>query len=436
MVGKRSKIILVVDDERSQRELLGSFLTQLGYETVEAASGEAALDQIRQQSPDMVLLDVRLPGINGIQTLQQIRLLQEEMPVLLITAHADLRQAVSALKSGADDYLAKPIDLQELQAAISDALGATEDPASREQLALPELPKGFVYDSPTLRGLLQTVAVVAPSTAPVLITGESGTGKERIAELVHRWSPRANRELNVTNCGGLPDSLIESELFGHTKGAFTGASQARDGVFRNADGGTLFLDEIGELPLHLQPKLLRALETGEIRAVGSDHSMHVDVRLIAATHANLEQAVQDGTFREDLYLPHQRDRTTCSTAARASRGYLATIAGLYQRFRRRTGPPLAASQPVSAQLCLAGQCARVAQRHAACLPALSRRRDYAGTSASEDGCSDRQVSQTGCRSHATRPGRAGNNPRHASGMRGKPNASGQKTRDQSPGLVV
>ena len=296
-----SKTILVVDDEASQRELLSGFLTRLGFQPRETETAEQALDAIRQQRPDMVLLDVRLPGMNGIEALREIRDIDSQLPVLLITAHADLRQAVAAVKSGADDYMAKPVDLQELRTAILDALGGSHDDSSRGNVALPELPEGFVCVSRVLCDLLQTVAVVAPSAAPVLITGESGTGKERIAELIHRWSPRAARPLVTANCGGLPETLIESELFGHTKGAFTGASQARDGVFRAADGGTLLLDEIGELPLHLQPKLLRVLEAGEIRAVGSDQCATVDVRLIAATHTNLEQAIQEGRFREDLY---------------------------------------------------------------------------------------------------------------------------------------
>jgi DNA-binding NtrC family response regulator len=249
----------------------------------------------------MVLLDVRLPGMSGIEALREIRARDAELPVLLITAHADIRQAVSAVKSGADDYLAKPVDLQELHTAIADVLGTSDEQTTSTKLALPDLPEGFICVSPALRDLLQTVAVVAPSKAPVLITGESGTGKERIAELIHRWSPRGERLLVTANCGGLPESLIESELFGHTKGAFTGAAQSREGVFRVADRGTLFLDEIGELPLHLQPKLLRVLESGEIRAVGSDESSRVDVRLIAATHADLERAVEAGQFREDLY---------------------------------------------------------------------------------------------------------------------------------------
>ncbi|NLY01407.1 MAG: sigma-54-dependent Fis family transcriptional regulator [Rhodopirellula sp.] len=292
--------ILIVDDEAAQRKLLGSFLTSRGFAVEEADSGEAALKSIRQSPPAMVLLDVRLPGISGIETLAEIREFAGDLPVLLITAHADLRQAVAAVKRGADDYLAKPIDLEELEAAISDTLGAPEQKEEGVATAL-DLPPGFVCESAGMRRVVQTVAVVAPSEAPILILGESGVGKEVVAQLIHQWSPRRDGPLVAANCAGLPESLIESELFGHTKGAYTGATQPRQGFFRAADGGTLFLDEIGELPLHLQPKLLRALESGQVTPVGSDSPIRVETRLIAATNCDLSEAVAQGRFRDDLY---------------------------------------------------------------------------------------------------------------------------------------
>jgi DNA-binding NtrC family response regulator len=292
--------ILVVDDEPPQRELLGGFVKALGYQVCEAASGEEALATIEKRPPDMVLLDVRLPGINGIETLAKIRETDEELPVLLITAFADLRQAVTAMKGGADDYLAKPVDLDELEAAISDSLGGGQ--RSRAESVRPAaLPDGFVCDSLAMRRLVDTVAVVAPSNAPVLITGESGTGKEVVARLIHAWSPRGDGPMLAANCASLPETLIESELFGHTKGAFTGATEARQGLFRSASGGTLLLDEIGELPLHLQPKLLRALETGQITSVGSDAPVVVDTRLVAASNRDLDKEVAAGRFRDDLF---------------------------------------------------------------------------------------------------------------------------------------
>ncbi|NQU24682.1 MAG: sigma-54-dependent Fis family transcriptional regulator, partial [Candidatus Nealsonbacteria bacterium] len=300
------RTILVVDDEPAQRSLLGGFVDSLGFTATEAASAEDALAAIRRSPPDMVLLDVRLPGMSGIEALAEIRKMAGDLPVLLITAHAELRQAVDAVKSGADDYLAKPVDLDELEAAISDAIGLGHLPeatgqAGARQKAIPDLPEGFVCESPAMRHVVQTVAVVAPSNAPVLVTGESGTGKEVVVQLIHQWGPRPDGPFVAANCAGLPESLIESELFGHTKGAFTGASDARQGFFRAASGGTLFLDEIGELPMHLQPKLLRALESGQITPVGGDAPIAVETRLVAATNRNLEEAIGQGLFRDDLY---------------------------------------------------------------------------------------------------------------------------------------
>jgi DNA-binding NtrC family response regulator len=293
------RTILVVDDEAAQRRLLGGFVESLGFRAQEASSAEEALEAIRGRSPDMVLLDVRLPGVSGIEALAEIRKIADKLPVLLITAYADLRQAVAAVKSGADDYLAKPVDLEELETAISDAIGPAKTAPGDKPL--PELPSWLICKSRAMRRVLETAAVVAPSNAPVLILGESGTGKEVVAQMIHQWSPRAQGPLVTANCAGLPESLIESELFGHTKGAFTGASQTRQGFFRAAHGGTLFLDEIGELPLHLQPKLLRALESGQITPVGSDAPIQVDTRLVAATNRDLSKEVLEGRFRDDLY---------------------------------------------------------------------------------------------------------------------------------------
>ncbi len=293
--------ILIVDDEPRQRELLSGFVESLGCDAVVAESGETALQRLESQSIDMVLLDVRLPGISGLEVLEKIRSGDTALPVLLLTAYADLRQAVAAMKSGADDYLAKPVDLEELRIAICDALGASSSPSQESAVAHPPLPEGIVFKSPATRRLLDQLAVIAPSNAPVLVRGETGTGKEVVARLIHAWSSRRDGPLVATNCASLPDALVESELFGHTKGAFTGAVDTRQGVFRAADGGTLFLDEIGELPLTLQPKLLRALETGQITPVGSDTLVSVDTRLVVATHRNLEDEIREKRFREDLY---------------------------------------------------------------------------------------------------------------------------------------
>ncbi len=299
---KKQYTILVVDDDPAQRQLLGGFVASLGLAVREAASGEDALESIERGCPDMVLLDVRLPGISGVDVLVETRKRHPALRVLLITAHADLRQAVAALKSGADDYLAKPIDLDELRTAIFDALGLAQNAGTPAAAAeVPPLPDGFICHSAAMRRVVETVAAVAPSGAPVLVSGESGAGKEVVVQLIHHWSPRAAGPFIAANCAGLPEALIESELFGHTKGAFTGADSQRRGFFRAADGGTLFLDEIGELPLSLQPKLLRALEAGQITPVGSDTPVQVDTRLVAATNRDLGEAVERGVFRDDLY---------------------------------------------------------------------------------------------------------------------------------------
>ncbi|NMC20366.1 MAG: sigma-54-dependent Fis family transcriptional regulator [Thermogutta sp.] len=297
---RHGRTVLVVDDEPSQRQLFAESVRQLGFAVIEAGSGEEAVEIASRRSPDLVLLDVRLPGISGLEALRRIREGTPDLPVLLITAYADVRDAVAALKSGACDYLTKPVDLEELKTAILDQLGESHDKASGVA-ELPPLPPDIVFADPAFRRVLETSALVAPTEAPVLILGPSGSGKDVIARLICRWSRRAEGPFVAANCAGLPETLIESELFGHVKGAFTGAQTDRKGYFRAAHGGTLFLDEIGELPLHLQAKLLRVLENGEITPVGSDQMVRVDFRLIAATHRDLTEAVAEGRFREDLF---------------------------------------------------------------------------------------------------------------------------------------
>ena len=293
--------LMVVDDEQSQRELIGGFLRSQGLHVLEADSAESMLNMIQQSVPDMILLDVRLPKMSGIDALPEIRKLTASTPVMLITAYADVRQAVEAVKRGADDYLSKPIDLEELKVAVFDALAIGENEQDQDKPKLPELPDDFVFESRAMRQLVETIAVVAPSDASILIQGPSGAGKEWIAQLIHRWSHRADHPLVTANCAGLSATLVESELFGHVKGAFTGASENRNGLFRTANGGTLFLDEIGEMPLEMQPKLLRSLESKQVTPVGADRSVEVDTRLIAATNRNLIDEIAEGRFREDLF---------------------------------------------------------------------------------------------------------------------------------------
>ncbi len=289
--------IAVVDDDPAQRALLENALARAGYSCILCEDGRQALDTV--QDCDLMLLDVRMPGMSGMEVLEQVRALRPALPVILLTAYIDVRDAVAAIKQGAADYLEKPIDLDELIAVIEDTLGISANRRDELPLALPE---DIVAESDAMRQVFRQAAQAAPSDATVLILGESGTGKEVVARFIHQASARADKALVAVDCASLPESLVASELFGHEKGAFTGATDARDGRFESADGGTLFLDEVGELPLSLQPKLLRVIETGTYRRVGGDEERRVDVRMIAATNRNLEEEVRAGRFREDLFF--------------------------------------------------------------------------------------------------------------------------------------
>jgi len=299
MTSREAKTVLVVDDDATQRELIADFLSAQGYRSLQAASAEEALSILRANPVHMVITDVRMPGLSGLEALREIRESFPVLPVLLITAYADVRDAVSAIKDGALDYLVKPIDLQELAAAVEDAVGRPTLPG--KPISLPSLPDSIVAKSSAMISLLTEVAVVAPSRASVLITGESGTGKEVIADLIHLWSKRRHKLLVKVNCAAIPDNLLESELFGHEKGAFTGAVEARSGRFEAADGGSIFLDEIAEMSPNLQAKLLRVVQDGTFQRLGGNRTFHADVRLIAATNRDIQKAVAEGRFREDLF---------------------------------------------------------------------------------------------------------------------------------------
>lgn len=292
--------ILVVDDDNGHRKLYVETLRQSGFDPTEAIDGDDALQEIRRRPPQLVVSDVCMPGLDGLSLLHEARKAGFDCPFLLVTAHADIRGAVHALKLGAVDYLEKPIDLDELITAVSDALG-TPAPKAEVTGLPPQAMQNIIAESPIMQHLFRDSYRVAQSDANILILGESGVGKEVVAQFIHRNSPRHDHPLIPVNCAAIPASLLASELFGHEKGAFTGATGKRAGHFREAHGGTLFLDEIGDMPLELQPALLRALESGKIKPVGSDREITVDVRLIAATNHNLFQRVQEGAFREDLY---------------------------------------------------------------------------------------------------------------------------------------
>jgi DNA-binding NtrC family response regulator len=292
--------ILVVDDDPAQRSLITSFLDSQGFVTSAAASGEEALTLLAQGRYNMMISDVRMTGISGLETLRRARMQHATLPVLLVTAYADIREAVDAIRDGALNYLAKPIDLDELLAAVQNAVGISKPPGIRLSHE-PQLPPGVIAQSPAMQALFRDAALVAASDSRVLISGESGSGKEVLADVIHAWSRRSSGPLVKVNCAAIPENLLESELFGHEKGAFTGAVSARLGRFEQASGGTLFLDEIAELSLTLQAKLLRAIQDSRIHRVGSNREIQVDTRILAASNRILEDEVKQGRFRDDLF---------------------------------------------------------------------------------------------------------------------------------------
>ena len=297
---KANARVLIVDDDPGQRSLLDSFLRGQGFATRTAASGEEALGVLRDGEIDMMISDVRMPGISGLETLRQARQQHTHLPVLLVTAYADIRDAVGAIQDGAVNYLSKPIDLDELLSSVRRATGVTET-APVTVAGDRCLPEGVVAQSPAMQAVFRDAALVAPSESRILLTGESGVGKEVVAEVVHGWSARASGRLIKVNCAALPEALLESELFGHEKGAFTGAYQQRIGRFEEADNGTILLDEIAEMPPHLQAKLLRVAQDGRFQRIGSNREWRTNARILAATNRDLEKEVEKGSFREDLF---------------------------------------------------------------------------------------------------------------------------------------
>jgi len=314
--------ILIVEDGQSQREMLKDFLAREGHRVTEAEDGNTAIRQVQGGHFDLLLLDFKMPGMNGIEVLEKIKNINPTISVIMMTAYGTIETAVDAMKLGAVDYIPKPIDLDQLLALVSRISERQTLIRENEILRQKVRKKGLaqeqiIYKDPGMEAIINMVGRVASSRATLLIMGESGTGKELFANLVHTTSPRSGKPMIVVNCGALPETLLESELFGHEKGAFTGATARRTGRFEEADGGTLFLDEIGELSLPVQVKLLRFLQEREFQRLGGNQTMQADVRIISATNQNLEEKVKEGTFREDLYyrlnvvsitIPPLRDR--------------------------------------------------------------------------------------------------------------------------------
>lgn len=322
MRGNMPSKILIVDDELSMREFLGILLDREGYQTDLAENAEAAIKLMESSSYDLILSDVNMPGLDGLALLKRVKEDSPDTAVLVITAFSTAEQAVEAMKCGAYDYIAKPFKVEEIKILVRNALEKYE--LKKENRRLQEKVRertsysGFVGKSKKMLELYTIIEKVAQSTASVLILGESGTGKELAAQAIHHNSERSSRPFVAVNCGAIPATLMESELFGHQKGSFTGAIADRAGLFEQADGGTLFLDEIGEVPLQLQTKLLRVLQERQFRRVGGTEDRKADVRIIAASNRNLEEQVREGSFREDLFyrvnvvqirMPSLRERT-------------------------------------------------------------------------------------------------------------------------------
>lgn len=313
--------ILIVDDEISMREFLSILLEREGYEVLTAADAAAAQERIASNKIDLVISDVQMPGLSGLELLAQIKRQAPDTAVLMITAFSTAEQAVEAMKLGAYDYLAKPFKVEEIKILVRNALEKRdlqlENRLLREKAKDCEGIPGIIGRSACMKELFRLLKKVMETSSTVLILGESGTGKELVARAIHNGSNRKNKPFIAVNCGAIPESLIESELFGHVKGAFTGAVNDHPGLFEQANNGTLFLDEIGELPLSMQTRLLRVLQERELRRVGGNSTKKIDVRVVAASNRDIMDQVKSGNFREDLYyrinvfqvvMPPLRDR--------------------------------------------------------------------------------------------------------------------------------
>jgi DNA-binding NtrC family response regulator len=298
--------ILIIDDESSQRQILSGYLKGKGYYVLEAESGEQGIKLAKENAVDIVLTDFKMPDVTGLDVLREIKKFNPETGVVLITAFGTIEDAVKAMKEGAYDYLTKPIELDELDFLVKRMLERrqliSENKLLKEQLSDKYKLSGIITSSKKMEEVLSMAARVADSTASVLIRGESGTGKELFAKAIHFAGPRKDKPFIAVNCAALNENLLESELFGHEKGAFTGADKQRTGRFELADGGTLFLDEVGDLPLSIQVKLLRVLQEQTFERVGSSKTISVDVRVIAATNRDLGILMKEGRFRDDLYF--------------------------------------------------------------------------------------------------------------------------------------
>ncbi|MEE4298422.1 MAG: nitrogen regulation protein NR(I) [Pseudomonadales bacterium] len=298
---KQSDRVWVIDDDRSIRWVLEKALEQEGIAPQVFESGTAALSRLRSEAPDAIVSDIRMPGIDGLELLERLHTERPDIPVIIMTAHSDLESAVSSYQSGAFEYLPKPFDVDDAVAVVKRAIAHAREQRATHEVEEEPAPTEIIGQAPAMQEVFRAIGRLSNSNITVLINGESGTGKELVARALHRHSPRTGQPFIALNMAAIPHELIESELFGHEKGAFTGAAAQRQGRFEQADGGTLFLDEIGDMPAATQTRLLRVLADGEFYRVGGHAPIKVDVRIIAATHQDLEDLVVAGRFREDLF---------------------------------------------------------------------------------------------------------------------------------------
>ena len=293
--------VWIVDDDRSIRWVLDKSLSRTGLNIQTFENGDDLLHRLAQESPDAIISDIRMPGMNGLDLLSTIQESHPSLPVIIMTAHSDLDSAVASYSRGAFEYLPKPFDIEDAVAITQRALDHNRDIDKASQESFSKKNPEIIGEAPAMQEVFRAIGRLSNSNISVLINGESGTGKELVAHALHKHSPRKEMQFVPLNVAAIPKELIESELFGHEKGAFTGATQQRTGRFEQADGGTLFLDEIGDMPADTQTRLLRVLSDGEFYRVGGHTSIKVDVRIIAATHQNLEDLVKQHSFREDLF---------------------------------------------------------------------------------------------------------------------------------------
>ncbi len=366
---ERQTTILVVDDEQVHRYMLCSMLREWGWRCVEADDGETAVAAVEKHAYDAVLMDVRMARMDGREAFSRIHAVQPALPVIIMTAYSSVDDAVEAIRHGAHDYLTKPLDFDRLRLALERAVDRRQVVEQQQQVTESEaaLVTSIIGTSPPMLELLEMIKYVAPTEATVLITGESGTGKELVAEALHHNSLRREGPFVKVNCAALAEGLLESELFGHEKGAFTGADRRREGKFVQADGGTLFLDEIGETTQAMQVKLLRVLQEQELQRVGGEETISVDVRIIAATNRDLEEEVRRGDFREDLY--YRLNVVMLSVPPLRQRGediplLVRHFAAIFaQKNRRRLEGITRGVHGPALPLQLAGQCQGTGERH-------------------------------------------------------------------------